>query len=73
MTKETPIKRTFQDFNPDDLDIFERMQYEDLLSKGMSKENVLQILINNVEGDYSQLSDELCDLAMMMETNTVKS
>ena len=73
MTKETTIKRTFQDFNPDDLDIFERMQYEDLLSKGMSKENVLQILINNVEGDYSQLSDELCDLAMMMETNTVKS
>lgn len=40
------------------LDQFEKMQYNRMISNS-SKEEVLQILINSTEGDFSQLSDEL--------------
>jgi hypothetical protein len=49
-------------FNIDDLDDFESMQYEDFI-KSMDKPSALQILINNVEGDYSQLSEKLAEIA----------
>jgi hypothetical protein len=49
-------------FDIDDLDPFESMQYENF-SKNMSKAESLQILINNVEGDYSQLSPKLAKIA----------
>jgi hypothetical protein len=54
-----------KDFNINDLDAFERMQYDDMKKKNpsMSKEEILQILINNVEGDYSQLSPKLAKIA----------
>lgn len=49
-------------FNIDNLDDFESMQYDHLINS-MDKASALQILINNVEGDYSQLSKELSEIA----------
>ncbi|MEI7960732.1 MAG: hypothetical protein WCI04_00190 [archaeon] len=49
-------------FNIDDLDDFESMQYNQF-SKSMDKASALQILINNVEGDYSQLNEQLSEIA----------
>jgi hypothetical protein len=49
-------------FDVDNLDDFEIMQYRHI-SKSMSKAEALQILINSVEGDYSQLSEELSEIA----------
>jgi len=42
----------------DELDYFEKFMYDNL-SKSMSKKEALQVIINNVEGDFSQLSEEL--------------
>lgn len=50
------------DFNLDNLDPFETMQYNHFI-KSISKVEALQVLINNVEGDYSQLSEELSKIA----------
>jgi hypothetical protein len=49
-------------FDIDDLDSFESMQY-DQFSNSMDKADALQILINNVEGDYSQLNEQLAEIA----------
>lgn len=56
------INTTLKNFNIDLLDTFEMFLYNDMIRHN-SKENVLMVLINNVEGDYSQLSDGLFDLA----------
>jgi len=56
------IDEELENFDLDDLDPFEMMQYSDF-KKNMSKKEALQIIINNVEGDYSQLSNELGELA----------
>jgi hypothetical protein len=56
------INSELEDFDLDNLDTFETMQYDNY-SKSMSKVDALQILINTVEGDYSQLSPELAELA----------
>lgn len=40
------------------LDYFEKFMFDDL-SQRMGKAEALKVIINNVEGDYSQLSDEL--------------
>lgn len=58
----TDIKQDLLDFDLDELDMFEQMQY-DHFSKFMPKDEALQVLINNVEGDYGQLSPELAELA----------
>ena len=58
------INSELEDFDLDNLDPFETMQYENY-SKSMSKVDALQVLINTVEGDYSQLSPELAELAEM--------
>lgn len=50
------------------LDAFEETVYNDL-SKRMSKADALQIIINNVEGDHSQLSDVLAEIAEIQEEN----
>jgi SAM-dependent methyltransferase len=55
-----------KNFDINDLDAFERMQYDDFI-KHSSKEQVLQILINNVEGDYSQLSPKLAEIAELQD------
>jgi len=51
-----------EDFDINTLDAFEKMQY-DRLSKMMSKSEALQVIINDVEGDYSQLSPKLSEIA----------
>jgi len=53
---------SLKDFNINDLDPYETFIYNDM-SKKMSKEDALQIIINNVEGDYSQLSPNLRKIA----------
>lgn len=49
-------------FDIDNLDDFEIMQYSHHI-KSMAKADALKVLINTVEGDYSQLSPELAELA----------
>jgi hypothetical protein len=49
-------------FDLSELDDFEEMQFNHI-SKSSSKADSLQVLINNVEGDYSQLSPTLSKIA----------
>ena len=58
------IDAELEDFDLDNLDPFETMQYNQFV-KSSGKVGALQILINTVEGDYSQLSPELAELAEM--------
>ena len=53
---------SLSDFDINDLDNYERFIYDDM-SRKMSKEDALQIIINNVEGDYTQLSPKLRRIA----------
>lgn len=46
-------------FNTDDLDPIERRWYDDFIKKGIDKDRALIIIINTVEGDWSQLSPAL--------------
>lgn len=55
-----------QNFDIDNLDMFELMQYNDF-KRNMTKSEALQILINNVEGDFSQLSEQLAEIAEQQE------
>ena len=41
------------------LDHYEQHIYNDLTSKGIDHDRALRVLINSVEGDYSQLSKGL--------------
>ena len=59
-------QQKLQNFNIDNLDMFELMQYNDL-KYSLSKVEALQIIINNVEGDFTQLSDELSEIAQEQE------
>jgi len=54
-----------ENFEIDDLDTFERFLYDDMKSRNvnMTKPEILQILINSVEGDFSQLSPKLAKVA----------
>jgi hypothetical protein len=63
LTKQIETRNKFIDFDIDNLDTYERMLYDDFISRGNDKESSLKILINSVENDYSQLSDELAELA----------
>ena len=56
------ISNELESFDLNDLDPFETMQYNQF-SKSLTKSESLQVLINNVEGDYSQLSPKLAELA----------
>lgn len=55
-----------QNFDIDNLDMFETMQYNDL-KYNLTKVEALQIIINNVEGDFSQLSEQLAEIAEQQE------
>lgn len=59
---------TLEDFDISSLDDFEKMQY-DRLSKMLSKSEALQVIINDVEGDYSQLSPKLSKIAEKQKFN----
>lgn len=49
-------------FDIDTLDMYEKIQYN-RFTKYSTKSEALQILINSSEGDYTQLSKELRELA----------
>lgn len=51
-----------ENFDLDSLDMFETMIYNDYINN-MPKVESLQIIINNVEGDFTQLSEGLCRIA----------
>ena len=54
--------KDLQTFDISNLDPYEAMVYADF-SRKMPKAEALQIIINSVEGDYSQLSPELAEIA----------
>ena len=56
------ITEDLKNFDLDDLDAFEQQQYDHFI-KSSTKEEALQILINTVEGDYTQLSQKLSEIA----------
>jgi hypothetical protein len=58
------INSELEDFDLDELDPFETMQFNHHI-KSSGKVGALQVLINSVEGDYSQLSPALAELAEM--------
>lgn len=66
--KSNNIDAELKDFNLDDLDEFENMQFNQYYPS-LGKVGALQVLINNVEGDYSQLSTELSELAEKQISN----
>ena len=58
------LENLLNDINIDKLDIYEQMMYNNLREKSyLTKSNSLKVLINNVEGDYSQLSRPLKTIA----------
>lgn len=59
---DNDITNELQNFDIENLDPFEKMQYNQFYPS-LGKVGALQVLINNVEGDYSQLSEELSELA----------
>ena len=61
------IYKKLTDFNIYSLDKFELIQYYEFKKQG--KEFVLQLLINEVEGDYSQLSKGLAEIAEEQDAN----
>lgn len=64
-------QKKLEDFDLNNLDQFEAMQYEFFI-KQSTKTQVLQILINTVEGDYSQLSEKLAEIAEEQDTEIFK-
>jgi len=62
MAEGGEVSNELKNFNLDDLDIMEDFHYKHF-SKNMPKEEALQVIINSVEGDYSQLSDKLRQIA----------
>jgi predicted ABC-type ATPase len=62
MAEGGEVSNELKNFNLDDLDIMEDFHYKHF-SKNMPKEDALQVIINSVEGDYSQLSDKLRQIA----------
>jgi hypothetical protein len=56
-----------ENFDLNNLDIYEFSIYENYY-KNMSKAEALQIIINNVEGDFSQLSEDLAEIAEQQES-----
>ena len=56
------LESDLENLDTDKLDAFERMQYMNF-EKSVGKAQALKVLINNVEGDYSQLSPKLRAIA----------
>ena len=72
---EEIVKHALSDFDIDNLDAFETNEFNYIKSKNtqMSKSEILQILINNVDGDTTQLSECLAEIAEMQgnDVNTM--
>ena len=60
--EDTKAYQRLKSVKRDDLDDLEQMFYDDFI-KHSSHEQSLQIIINTVEGDYSQLSTKLAKIA----------
>ena len=59
------LEENLNKVNFNKLDQFEQIVYNNLIEKSnLSKSNSLQIIINNVEGDYYQLSTQLKRIAI---------
>lgn len=63
----TKIDDAFENFDIETLDAFEKREYE--RHKQHGKQYALQLIINNTDGDYSQLSPALAKLAEQTENN----
>lgn len=63
MSKATQL---LEKFNTKSLNILEEMQFN-FHAKTSGKAGALQLLINNTEGDYSQLSRGLQKIAVKLE------
>ena len=61
------VDKALAKFNTANLDRFESMQYE-RMEKKMDKVDALKVLINNTEGDFSQLSPKLAAIAKKYES-----
>ena len=59
-----------QNFDIDQLDTYEKTIYNDNLYHN-GKVDALQIIINNVEGDHTQLSAELSEIADLQEEENI--
>ena len=57
-----PITEKLENVDIESLDAFEITVYNDY-RRHMSKTEALQAIINNSEGDYTQLSDNLSEIA----------
>lgn len=58
------IENILNNVNIIKLDIYEKMMLNNLIEKSfLSKSNALKIIINNTEGDFSQLSAQLRKIA----------
>lgn len=68
----TSSKQKLENFDIENLDLFETIQYNDFI-KSLSKSEALQIIINNTEGDFSQLSDQLREIAEEQEEEEFKT
>jgi len=60
-------KVLLENFDINDLDDFSHFQYTTHHIKFMPKIEALQVLINTVEGDYSQLCEGLAEIALLQE------
>jgi len=62
------LNKELEMFDLGNLDYYELIEYT-RFSKNMSKKDALQVIINTVEGDYTQLSPELAEIAEKQISN----
>lgn len=65
MSKNKTFIQKLENFDLSTLDLIEKQQFE-TFSQSMSKVESLTIIINTVEGDFSQLSEDLALIAEEM-------
>lgn len=65
-TQNSRVMQLLEAFDANQLDGLEAWHYAHHL-KCMSKAEALLVIINTVEGDYSQLSPELAEIAELIE------
>ena len=61
--EKTEAFKKLKSFDLKELDEFETFTFNAISERGQSKEQALQIMINQMEGDYSQLSPKLAEIA----------
>lgn len=65
-------KKLLDNFDIDNLDVFEMTCFNHNIVS-MIKRDALQIIINDVEGDLSQLSESLREIAELQEEELLKT